>query len=229
MKIIFQIWCVLAMILPASTAFCQTVEAIADQIRPSLVTVMLNSYDGKGKVGSGFFLNEKGEILTNDHVIPSGMTAQIKTWDQKRYRTTYTVKRMKYKDFLQVGTTMPKNQIKPLKIAENLPRVGEKVVVAGSPMGLEQTISSGIVSAWRKHETLGDVFQMSAPVSPGSSGGPVLNMEGEVVGIVSFQCIKGQNLNFAIPVRDLVSGKGTTQKHTDFKITKGKDGVIVIE
>jgi len=212
-----------------SSAGAQDVETIAGKIQHSLVTVIVNSYAGESKrIGSGFFCNEKAEIITNDHVIPAGMGAQIKTLDQNLYRTGYTVKRVKDMDFLQVGTTVPKDKIVPLKIAEQLPKVGEKIVVAGNPMGLEQTITSGIVSAWRKHERFGNVFQVSAPVSPGSSGGPVLNMDGEVVGIVSFQYKNGQNLNFAIPVKDLFSRKHQSQPQK-LKIIKGKGGVTIIE
>ncbi len=212
-----------------SALTAQTVEDIANQIQPSLVTVIVAPSSGKSKtIGSGFFCNDKGEIITNHHVIPAGSGARIRTWEQKMFRSSYTVKRIKNKDFLQVGSTVPKNKVVPLKIAAQLPRVGEKIVVAGSPMGLEQTITSGIVSAWREHDTFGRVFQMSAPVSPGSSGGPVLNMEGEVVGIVCFQYTQGQNLNFAIPILDLVAVKGKTQTRK-LKISKDKDGVLIIE
>lgn len=216
-------------LLFVSLASAQDAETIAGKIQPSLVTVIVNPYDGESKkIGSGFFCNKKGEIITNNHVIPAGIGAQVKTRDQKRYRTSYTVKRVKGRDFLQVGTSVPKNKIVPLKIAQQLPRVGEKIMVAGSPMGLEQTITSGIVSAWRKHEQFGRVFQISAPVSPGSSGGPVLNMNGEVVGIVSFQYKKGQNLNFAIPIRDLISREHQNRPRK-LKIIKGKGGVTIIE
>jgi len=227
MKFSFYLFCLSLVFVPLAGA--QDIETIAGKIQPGLVTVIVTGYDGGAKkIGSGFFCNKKGEIITNAHVIPSGMGAQIKTRDQKRYRTGYTVKRVKERDFLQVGTSVPKDQIVPLKIAQQLPRVGEKIVVAGNPMGLEQTIASGIVSAWREHKQFGRVFQISAPVSPGSSGGPVLNMDGEVVGIVSFQYKTGQNLNFAIPVKDLISRKHRYRSRP-LKIIKGKDGITIIE
>ena len=72
------------------------------------------------------------------------------------------------------------------------------MVVLGSPLGLEQTISDGMVSAIRTVRDRGEFLQISAPISPGSSGGPVVNMAGQIIGIVSFQ-VKGQNINFAVP------------------------------
>jgi tetratricopeptide (TPR) repeat protein len=77
--------------------------------------------------------------------------------------------------------------------------------VYGSPLGLENTVSDGIVSAIRDIPDYGRIIQITAPISPGSSGSPVLNMQGEVIGIASFQMVEGQNLNFAIPSEKITS------------------------
>jgi S1-C subfamily serine protease len=80
-------------------------------------------------------------------------------------------------------------------------QVGERVVAIGSPMGLQNTVSDGLVSAIR--EKAGQkVFQITAPVSPGSSGGPLFNAKGQVIGITFASVTEGQNLNFAIPIND---------------------------
>ena len=82
-------------------------------------------------------------------------------------------------------------------------QVGEEVVAIGSPLSLESTVSSGIVSGIRNIEDEGGKFlQITAPISPGSSGGPLFNMAGEVVGITTLYLKGGENLNFAIPVND---------------------------
>ncbi len=98
--------------------------------------------------------------------------------------------------------------------------------MVGSPMGLEQTISEGIVSAVREIPNLGKIFQISAPISSGSSGSPVINMKGEVIGVATFQFIKGQNLNFAVSgkyVMDLKHKKtGMTIKEWAHSISKPK-------
>jgi len=80
--------------------------------------------------------------------------------------------------------------------------VGEKVIVIGSPQGLEDTVSDGILSAIREYDKV-RYLQITAPISPGSSGGPVLDASGRVIGIATFQFVKGQNLNFAVAVEHL--------------------------
>jgi len=90
-------------------------------------------------------------------------------------------------------------EITNLKLSSTLPEIGERVAVVGSPMGLEQTLSEGVVSAIRHIPEFGEILQITAPISRGSSGSPVVNMKGEVVGIATFLLKEGQNLNFAIP------------------------------
>ena len=87
----------------------------------------------------------------------------------------------------------------PYPSATKLPEVGERVIVIGTPLGLDKTVSDGIVSAVREIPGFGKIVQLTAPISPGSSGSPVMNMKGEVIGIATFFVVAGQNLNFAIP------------------------------
>lgn len=200
---------------------------IATQIKPSVVTIIVYEYNGKLKhIGSGFFYNKKGHIVSNSHVLSSNTRAEVKLLSGKKYPVGAIIERNEKKDIVKAQTHIP--TASPfLKIANRRPAVGDKIMVAGSPMGLEQTITEGIVSAWRNLPGKGSVLQISAPVSPGSSGGPVLNMAGEVVGIASFQMIKGQNLNFAIPVESIFNTqKANTRK---LKFHKDKNGILIIE
>jgi S1-C subfamily serine protease len=90
----------------------------------------------------------------------------------------------------------------PIKLASNLPKIGENVIVAGSPKGLTGTISKGTISAIRSFDPYDfNLLQISAPISQGSSGGPVVNEQGELLGISVSMFSEGQNLNFAVPVR----------------------------
>jgi hypothetical protein len=102
--------------------------------------------------------------------------------------------------------------IYPLSLSKTVPEVGERIIVYGSPLGLENTVSDGIVSAIRDIPEFGKIIQITAPISPGSSGSPVLNMKGEVIGVASFQMIDGQNLNFAIPSERVARLNSTKEK-----------------
>jgi hypothetical protein len=91
----------------------------------------------------------------------------------------------------------------PLHASINNPTVGEEVIVAGNPEGLEASISKGIVSAIREERGL---IQIDAPISPGSSGGPVVNQSGEVIGVAVSTLVEGQNLNFAVRIGFVTDG-----------------------
>jgi tetratricopeptide (TPR) repeat protein len=114
-------------------------------------------------------------------------------------------------DLARISVDIPAEKVIPLPVSPAAPRVGEKVVVIGSPLGLDQTVSDGIVSAIREIPKFGKIIQMTAPISPGSSGSPVLNMKGEVIGVATFLLLAGQNLNFSVPgerISQLARGTG---------------------
>jgi tetratricopeptide (TPR) repeat protein len=175
------------------------IVSLVKKIQPAVVTVV--SYDADKNVtnlGSGFFIDNLGNLITNYHVLDGAYTAQIKTYDKQLYPIEWVVAENKHADLIKVRAKIPKSSIHWISVTEIEPSVADRVVVVGSPMGLEQTVSEGIVSAFREMPVIGKVFQLSAPISPGSSGSPVINMKGKVVGVVSFQAVKGQNLNFAV-------------------------------
>jgi hypothetical protein len=115
-------------------------------------------------------------------------------------------------DIIRASVNIPLESVRPLSMTISIPEVGERVAVIGSPLGLERTVSDGIVSAVREIPTFGNIYQITAPISPGSSGSPVVNMKGEIIGVATFQYAEGQNLNFAIPA----------QRITKLKTEKGK-------
>jgi hypothetical protein len=90
-------------------------------------------------------------------------------------------------------------------LANSSPREGDKIIVVGNPLGLEGSISDGIVSAFRTTRDLGKLIQITAPISPGSIGSPVINTNGEVIGVATLNLEGGQNLNFAISSERLIS------------------------
>jgi len=175
-------------------------------INPSVVIVF--AYDDKGeflKLGSGFFISQNGDIVTNYHVLQGASSAEVKTSDGKTYPIIDIVAFDEQNDIIRLSVDIPSQYVHPLSLSATVPEVGERIIVYGSPLGLEKTVSDGIVSAIRDIPDFGKVIQITAPISPGSSGSPVLNMQGEVIGIATFQMVEGQNLNFAIPSEKITS------------------------
>ena len=184
----------------------ESLPSLIKKIKPSVVIIF--AYDNKGeflKLGSGFFINQRGDIITNYHVLQGASSADIKTSDGKTYPITYIVAEDEQSDIIRLSVDIPSQYVYPLSLSAIFPEVGERIIVYGSPLGLEKTVSDGIVSAIRDVPAYGKVIQITAPVSPGSSGSPVLNMQGEIIGVATFQMVEGQNLNFAIPSERIVS------------------------
>jgi tetratricopeptide (TPR) repeat protein len=132
-------------------------------------------------------------------VLQGANSAEVKTSDGKTYPITHIVAFDEQNDIIRLSVNIPSKYVLPLSLSETTPEIGERIIVYGSPLGLEKTLSDGIISAIREVPGYGKLIQITAPISPGSSGSPVLNMKGEVIGIATFQFIEGQNLNFAIP------------------------------
>ena len=172
---------------------------LVKRVQPAVVTVMAyNAMDEMVFQGSGFFTAPGGRFLTNYHVLASSARAEVKTAGGRCYPVKGVVTADPDWDLVVAEIAAPMEGLALLEISGAVPQVGERVAVVGSPLGLEQTLSVGVISAVRRLAG-GSYLQISAPVSPGSSGSPVINMAGEVVGVASLQVVKGQNLNFAVP------------------------------
>lgn len=151
--------------------------------------------------GSGFIIGN-GLVATNVHVFEGSKFAYVLlNGSSTKYKISGYVAIDKSNDLViikvdgLVGT--------PLSLADDvLPEIGERIYAIGNPKGLSGTFSEGIVSGKRDIEN-NEVLQITAPISPGSSGGPVLNNSSEVIGIAFASYSEGQNLNFAIPVKYL--------------------------
>ena len=185
-----------------STVSAQTAPEIAEKALAA--TVYLEMQDSKGVplgFGSGFFVGDN-LIATNYHVIEGAARGSAKLVGRF---STYTIEGVtatdKTNDLALLKVTV--SGIKPLPLGNSSDvKIGETVYVAGNPRGLEGTFSNGIISSRRDPYTK-ERLQMTAPISPGSSGGPVLNSKGEVIGVSFMTLVGGQNLNFAIPSRYL--------------------------
>ena len=207
--------CVLLLILAAGVSVSvgqQDVPTIIKRVEPSTVVIII--YDKEGRLkgqGTGFFISKEGDVITNFHVIQGADHAEVRTSDGKIYPVTRVLDDDRMGDLIRISTNTLGNLTPPLSVVSSSPEVGTHVIVIGTPLGLEKTVSDGIVSAVREIPGFGRMIQLTAPISPGSSGSPVLNMKGEVIGIISFFVAPGQNLNFAIPgerILRLTPGEG---------------------
>jgi len=214
--------------LPATISSSPDLVQLIKRTLPAVVTIA--GYNEQGKFtsfGSGFFINNQGHLATNYHVIRSMAHAKVKTRDGKTYPMTTVLAVDKYADLALCQVDIPAGSPNFLTVCRELPEVGERVVVIGSPQLLEHTVSEGIVSAIRSDTHKGQAIQMTAPISGGSSGGPVINLKGEVVGVSTFFRQGGQNLNFAIPGHRIMAltpgpGKPLTEYYTPRKEDKAK-------
>ena len=192
--------------IPAAWAE-DNLPAIVKRISPAVVVVETQRGSKKG-LGTGFFINSRGQIVTNYHVVFGSDQAVVRTQAGHRYPVKRIVAENKEADLVLLAADIPATEIVPLEVSGKLPEVGEKIYAIGHPMGLEKTVSEGIVSAIRKLPKLGDIIQITAPISPGSSGGPVFNSSGVVIGVARATFRTGQNLNFAVPGQHVLELKG---------------------
>ena len=166
--------------------------------------VLIVGFDSHGKpikTGSGFFVSRAGRIVTNWHVVDSVTTAAAKTEDGAIYKISGV---LAYSTQLDLAVLKAEAEDVPfLALESETPEAGSRIAVIGSPLALEGTLSEGIVSAVRRAKE-GTWIQMTAPVSPGSSGSPVLNQHGRVIGVATLNSAgRYQNLNFARSSQDL--------------------------
>ena len=184
----------------------QSISEIARRIGPSVVAIIAYNQN-REPIGraSGFFIDDSGHVITNYHALQGSASSEIRTAAGRNYPISTVMAEDRGNDLVMVSTGAPREEIRPLRLSSSLPQVGEKIVVIGNPLGLEQTVSDGIVSAFRQHNNGRRMIQITAPISPGSSGSPVVNMRGEIIGVAFMQIVGGQNLNFCIPAENVSS------------------------
>jgi len=157
-------------------------------------------YDKTGQEigqGSGFFVDRSGKLATNYHVVEHASSAAVKSATGRLYPVSGVLGLDKNHDLAVLRVVGTDFKTLPLADSDAV-RIGDKVVAIGSPLGLEETVSDGLISGVRELDGP-KIFQTTAAISPGSSGGVLLNSAGQVIAITTFQLTVGQNLNFAVP------------------------------
>lgn len=175
------------------------------RVKPSVVSIATyNSNNEPLMNGSGFFVRD-GQVVTNLHVIEGADHAEIRILDGKgkTLKVNGILKSDEEGDLALLSVVDPSDRDRAVQIAKAGPDEGEKIFVIGNPLRLEGSISDGIVAAVREVPTLGTVVQITAPISNGSSGSPVFNMNGQVIGVVTLKVTNGQNINMALGVSRL--------------------------
>ncbi len=194
----------------------KTAEQIFDELSKAVITVGGETDYGEFYFGSGFLISPSGLVVTNFHII-EGMD---------RLAVALTGENIQLFDVDTIVAEDPSKDITVLKIdGENLPyivmgdsddvKIGQRLFTIGNPEGYTNTISEGIISQIREFDEGIKSFQITAPISQGSSGGALLNTKGEAIGVTNMIDWYGQNINFAIPInyiKDLIGLKSSTSE-----------------
>src|SRR6266513_2579165 len=198
----------LLMAFSARTALAQqTFGDLSQLVKSSIdavVLIVVNDAAGKQVLeGSGFLVSPDGRIVTNHHVIAGASSATVKLNNGAFFPVEGII------------ADDPEHDLALIKVpGKNLPylglgdsdslTVGQRVLAIGSPLGLENSVSDGIVSGFRKFDDGKNWIQTTAPASHGNSGGPLLVMDGKVAGVLTWKVGEGENLNFAAPSKMIV-------------------------
>ena len=193
-------WIQLFLILAIHNALGEPlpIKTIYQQSKGSVV--LLSTYDENSlplSLGTGFAIDNGDIIATSLHVILGAILLKIKYSDGV---VCEAVSIVGYDPVRDIALIQSPKTVRALCISTNEPEVGDSVISIGNPKGLENTLSEGIVSGIRNN-TDENMYQITAPISPGSSGGPVMSDDGTVLGIATSCMVDGQNLNFAVPAK----------------------------
>lgn len=176
---------------------------------PAVATILVYNQNGApiGQ-GSGFVLTSDGIAATSLHVLENGNRAEARLGDGRNFQILRVHAYDEDNDLaiFQLGLTDSGLEeaavgLPTVRLGSSLAvRIGDRIATISSPKGLANSVTDGLISAVRSTDSGWRVLQITAPVSPGSSGGPVFDQQGSVIGVATFQVRDGQNLNFAIPI-----------------------------
>jgi tetratricopeptide (TPR) repeat protein len=230
MKAVFLAWHLPMRILAVLAVFVCAPAAQAQDQLPELVrrikpsAVAIETFDARGEKlsrGSGFFI-DTDRVVTNRHVIDGAYRAEVHSISGKSYQVKNVLAVDAEGDVALLKIDAPGNLVRPLSLDRTSPQEGESIVVIGNPFGLEGSVTNGIVSAVRDIPGFGRIIQITAPISPGSSGSPVVNMQGQVIGVATLQITGGQSVNFAIPSERIAQLDRSAQSQTGSGLSLGE-------
>jgi putative serine protease PepD len=201
---------------PTANDSALSVSAIYDRVHQGVVTIKVDTPQGQA-LGSGFVIDGEGHVVTNAHVVDGATSISVQFADGATHSTTL-VGTDPSTDVAVVKVDAPSSELTPLQFGDSSSvQVGDGVVAIGSPLGLDETVTSGIVSALHRTITspnnfaINDAIQTDAAINHGNSGGPLLNLSGDVIGINSqIDSDSGGNdgIGFAVPSNTVKSVAG---------------------
>jgi uncharacterized protein (UPF0212 family) len=220
MKIIKAYFLILVFLfLFASAASAGEIKDVVKGMENSVVSVKVTNEKGERVSGSGFCYISSQYIVTNYHVVEDAIKIIVSTKNGKTYNVRDVYKSDKERDIAILK--IAGSELTPIEKSEGV-EVGEKIIVIGNPLGLSFSVSDGIVSSFRGKEASFDrAIQITAPISRGNSGGPLLDQNAKLLGITTFSFKDGQNLNFAIPA-EYIEKMINPQKSETVKLTSGQ-------
>ena len=187
---------------PAPMTSAKTVEQLAADARMSVVVVSYKDRDGRqAGVGSGFVISADGLIATNLHVIGDARPISVQTADGKSFDvvSVHATDRVADLAILRIDN----KSLPPLALGDSgAIKQGEPIVALGNPRGLKHSVVAGVLSGTQEIDEK-TMLQLAIPIEPGNSGGPVLDAQGRVVGIVTLKSLVTDNLGFAVPINAL--------------------------
>ncbi len=202
---------------------------INDTKESSFIIYTFDEFGSPSGSGSGFFIDSDGTGVSNYHVLNGAVKALIRMNDSTEVEIDKVLASDEKWDIIKFSVKNQDNKkYKYLKFADKKPEQGDKVYNISAPMGLEQTVSDGLVSSIRK-DSHGDVLQITAPISPGSSGSAILNEDGDVIAVATFYRQGGQNLNFGVTIdKDRLASLKDNPFDKKNKSFNSKDNFVIL-
>lgn len=222
LNLFVAIGCILT--LPA----CSIKNTIQNAEKAVFTVYTYDKFGAPSGTETGFFIDNEGTAFTNYHVLDGAVKAYIETIDGHSYEIKDILMSDKNKDIVKFTIHNPDNVDLPnLSLHRGNYEKGDEIIVIGSPLDLTNSVTTGIISALRTDRSHGDIIQISAPISPGNSGSPVLTKNGKVIGIATFNRVGGQNLNFAVATKnvDELSSNDFEKENRKFNL---KDDFIIL-
>jgi len=195
-RLFLALICILTLFIPG---FAQLPAVVAKTENAVFQIETFNEFGLSSTTGTGFFIDKNGTGLTALHVIEDAKFAFIKDFSGKKYRIKKITRINLDADIVEFILDTKKNDFHFINLATTIPQKGTNVLTIGNPEGFENVVSNGIVSGIKIKDSI-RIIQTSTPISAGSSGGPLLNMVGQAIGVMSYSYSNGQNLNFAYSV-----------------------------